>query len=409
MHINQWYVFLDDAADAAVKIRRQLHRWPEIGGKEYRTAEIIEDVLKKLDLKVQRILPTGLVALLESGGKNSAKKTIAIRADMDGLPIIEKVKSPFSSERFGFMHACGHDVNMAVVLGTAMVLNEIKNLINIDVKYIFQPDEENQGGAKKMIEKGVLFSDNGDNQNTEVIFGVHAKPELPAGSIGIKYGKVHAASITFRIDVQGEKSHGAQPHMGTDAITAAAQMITAAQLIVSRELSPMRSGLITFGKIKGGDSRNTLADKVRLDGIIRGENIEICRKLRERLESITCNIAVALGTTVKQEYMEGYPALINHDGMVSHVREAVKAYNDFLEEQGLCETDSTIKIHEIQEHTMTVDDFAYYLEEIPGAYLFIGSSFPDKKTGGLHTSTFEVDERCIKTGIATMVSSILCV
>jgi len=408
MRINEWYDFLEDAADTAVNIRRQLHRWPETGGKEYRTAVIVENELKKLDLKVQRVLPTGLSAALEGGQQNKEKRTIVIRADMDGLPITEKVKIPFSSERFGFMHACGHDVNMAVILGTAIILNKIKKSINISIKYIFQPDEENQGGAKKMIEKGALFSANGGNKKAEAIFGVHVKPELPAGSIGIKYGKVHAASITFKLDVQGKKSHGAEPHMGTDAITAAAQIITAAQLIISRELSPVHSGLITFGKIKGGDSRNTLAEKVRLDGIIRGEDIKTCRMLRERLESIACNIGVALGVTVRQEYVDGYPALVNDDSMVNHVRGAVKEYNDFLKEEGLCGAGSYIKIHEIEEHTMTVDDFSYYLEEIPGAYIFIGSGFQGKNTGGLHTGTFEVDERCIKTGIAAMVSSILC-
>jgi len=227
MRFDEWYPFLDEAAQFAVKIRRELHKWPEIGGRECKTADLIEEELKKMDLIPERVLPTGICARINSSESVKTKKTILLRADIDGLPITEETGLPFSSDRFGYMHACGHDVHTAILLGTALLLNRVKKPIDLNVKLIFQPDEENEGGARQMINQGILYTDDERERKVDMILGLHVMPDLSAGSIGFKYDKVHAASLMFKIKIIGIKSHGAEPHKGIDAITGAVQLISA--------------------------------------------------------------------------------------------------------------------------------------------------------------------------------------
>ncbi|MGI6731061.1 MAG: M20 metallopeptidase family protein [Anaerovoracaceae bacterium] len=369
----------DDIEEWAVVLRRHFHRWPELGNDEYVTSRKVIEELESIGIETSRVLETGVVGILKG---EKPGKVIALRADMDGLPIEETTDLPFTSERRGLMHACGHDVHMAVLLGTARLLAEIKENIHGTIKFIFQPAEETSGGAERMIEKGCL-----DNPKVDCILGIHVKPDLPAGTIGIKYGKVHAASDTFKITITGSQSHGAYPDRGVDAILAAAQVINNGQSIISRNISPLNSAVITFGKIHGGAAMNIIADKVTIEGTIRALDMSAREYLRERLWQITNHTAKSLNASAKIEFTDGYHALINDNLVVDLIKEAV-VYGSTVD-----------KVIELQNPSMGVEDFAFFLEKVPGAFFFLGSGYKNKDNPGIHSGNFEVDESCIKTGI----------
>jgi len=416
---------------AAIDIRRELHQFPELGKEEFKTAELIKREFQKFGIeseKPAKNLPTAVCALIKCRAKSDEgidvinsemahnKITIVLRADMDALPIAENNLFSFASKNEGIMHACGHDVHMAVMLGTAMVISNIKYKFNVNIKFIFQPNEEGDGGAEILINHGVLEVNNTKKSTKEkanLILGVHVKPELPAGTIGLRYGKVHAASVMFKIVVSGQKSHGAKPNEGRDAVVAAAYIIVNAQTIISRNMDPIYSGVISFGKINGGEARNVISDNVTLEGILRGEDEQMCLMLKERLQEVVTATAAAMSTKAQIDFKEGYPALVNDDVVVNMVRGAVKEYNQvYAHSPNQQEIDmeynaEAVKIREIESYSMTVDDFAYYLQEIPGAYLFLGSGYEGRENPGLHTSNFEVDEKCIQTGITMLTAAIL--
>jgi amidohydrolase len=375
-----------EAGKWAVGLRQDFHRWPELGNEEYRTAERILLELSKLGIETERMLSTGIVGSLE---KKPGKKTVALRADMDALPINEAVILPFSSERKGIMHACGHDVHMAVLLGTARVLSKIKKDINGNVKFIFQPAEETTGGAKRMMQRGCL------EPKTDYILGLHVKPDLPAGTIGIKYGKVHASSDMFHITVKGKNSHGAYPEMGIDSIAAAAQIVTGAQSIVARNISPLNSAVITVGSVHGGTAVNLIAESVVLEGTIR--SLDHCSRefLRERLREMAQWTAKAYGAKAEVKFKKGYPILTN-DNMVVEI----------IKDTAICET-AVEKVVELKDPTMGVEDFAFFLEKVPGAFFFLGSGYKGRENQGIHSGGFEVDEKCIPVGIQMEVMSVL--
>ena len=376
-----------DTVEWAIALRRDFHRWPEIGNEEYKTIERIKFELENLGIVTEQVLETGLIGFLNV---KQNKKVVALRADIDALPMQEEVDLPFSSQRKGYMHSCGHDVHIAVLLGAAKVLNEIKENINGNVKFIFQPAEETTGGAERMIEKGCL-----ESPKVDYILGLHVKPELPAGTIGIKYGKVHASSDMFKITVKGRKSHGANPELGIDAIVAASQIITNVQSIISRNISPLNSAVISFGSIIGGDAKNILADTVVLEGTIRALDTNCREFLKTRLKEVAKYTAKASMATAEVEFIKGYCSLIN-DNMVV----------DVVKDVAICET-TIDRIVELKEPTMTVEDFAFFLEKVPGAFFFLGSGYKGKENQGIHSSNFEVDEKCIKIGILIEVLTVL--
>jgi len=236
-----------------------------------------------------------------------------------------------------------------------MVLSKIKNDINGNVKFIFQPAEETTGGAKRMIKRGCL------GPKTDYILGLHVKPDLPAGTIGIKYGKVHASSDMFQINVKGKNSHGAYPEMGIDSVTAAAQIVTGVQSIIARNISPLNSAVINIGSIHGGTAVNLIADSVILEGTIRA--LDHCSRelLRSRLKEMAQWTAKAYGAKAEVKYKKGYPVLMNDNLVVETVKDVA-----------ICET-ANEKVDEMKEPTMGVEDFSYYLEKVPGAFFFLGS------------------------------------
>ncbi|MDD4583688.1 MAG: M20 family metallopeptidase, partial [Eubacteriales bacterium] len=244
----------------AVNLRREFHSWPEVGNQEYCTTERIKRELDAMGISTKQPLNTGVIGLLGSDRDES----IALRTDIDGLPIQERIRLPFSSERQGFMHACGHDVHTAVLLGTAKVLSEHKDKIKGSVKFIFQPAEETTGGAERMIDAGCL-----KDPKVQSIYGFHVKPEIVAGKIGLKRGRVHASSDMFTIRIQGVASHGAYPDCGVDALVSASQIVANLQVIVSRNISPLDSAVITVGSFHSGTGVNTIADRAILEGTIR--------------------------------------------------------------------------------------------------------------------------------------------
>ena len=362
----------------AVNLRRKFHSWPEVGNQEYRTTEWIKKELDAMSIPTKQPLNTGIIGLLE-GDKD---KTIALRADIDGLPIQERIRLPFSSERQGFMHGCGHDVHIAVLLGTAKVLSEHKDKIKRSIKFIFQPAEETTGGAERMIDAGCL-----KDPKVQSIYGFHVKPEIVAGKIGLKKGRVHACSDQFTIRVQGMASHGAYPDCGVDALVSASQIVTNIQAIVSRNISPLDSAVITIGSFHSGSGVNTIADRAILEGTIRSFDPMTREHLRCRLKDTVEFTAKAAGASAEVEFIKGYDALINHDEGVKEIADKA-GY--------ILGPDSVI---EIESPSMGVEDFAYYLHKVPGAFFFLGSGYPYRENPPLHSDSFQVNEACIQNGI----------
>ena len=397
-----------DAAVRATMLRRELHQWPEPGNEEFRTAGIIERELKDLGLRVERPLPTGLICTIPCGSRTDSikgvpqnvddherhgdiavEKGIALRADMDGLPIEEKVSLSFSSSRKGYMHACGHDVHIAVLLGVARVIEKNRHMLKKDVKLIFQPAEETTGGAERMIAAGCL-----ENPDISSVFGLHIKPELPAGKIGIKYGRVHAASDMFSIRIKGRGSHGAFPEKGVDALLTGCQVVNCLQTAVSRSVPAFEPAVLTVGTFRSGCAANVIAEEAILEGTIRNFDPEIGCALRRRTEDIVRFTALAAGAEGDVTFTKGYPALINDEQATDYLAQVAR---DIIGKENVIR---------LTEPTMSVDDFSYFLQKTKGSFFFLGSGFSDRENPPIHSGNLYVNEKCIETGI--LILSALC-
>ncbi len=368
-----------EAAQIGKEVFEEIHSWPELGNEEFKTATLIGKKLKAMGLGIERPLPTAVVVNIKGEGHDHTNKTVAFRADIDALPMAEEAMVRYRSRRAGLMHACGHDAHTGILIGAAQVLCRMQHLLPCNVRLIFQPDEEGQGGAERLIKTGVL-------KGIDQIFGFHVKPELTAGSVGFQYGTVHGESIMFQGTVKGASAHGARPNLGRDAIYGASEFISMCQSILSRDLEPGKAGVLTFGKIKGGEGQNILADKTEFEGILRGEDPSACQFLCSRMQSIAAGLSQALGIHIELDFQPGYKALINDEQSVNQVRRAAAG-----------------ELIEIKQSSMTVDDFSFYLQHVPGAYFFLGSGFEGKQNSGLHTNTFHLNEECIAVGIETLV------
>lgn len=369
-----------------INLRRKIHMYPELGFEETKTSELIYNYLKDLGLDVKIMAKTGVVGLLKGNGD----KTIAIRADMDALPIQEENDIDYSSKIPGKMHACGHDVHTAALLGAAKILANLKDSLRGNVKFIFQPAEETTGGAQPMIEEGVL-----DDPKVDAIIGLHVDPELEAGEIGLTCGKAYASSDMFDITVKGKSSHGAEPHKSVDSIVIAANIINALQTIVSRNVNPLSPVVITIGSIEGGYARNIIANKVRMSGIIRMMEEDKRDIIVERVVKISKNIAESMGGTVEFKRMEGYPCLINENRMTDLVKISASRI---------------LGANNVKDvpPTMGVEDFAYFLKHAPGCFYKLGCGNKAKGIDKpIHNNMFNVDENCIAIGIAVHVATVL--
>ena len=306
--------------------RRELHQFPEIGLELPQTAKYVSDQLTKMQVKHETgIAKSGIVGLIE-GAMPGKKRTIGIRADMDGLPIQEKTGLPYQSKNKN-MHACGHDGHTAMLLGAAKILNANKDLFSGNVKLIFQPAEEGPGGAKPMIEEGVL-----DNPKVDCMMGLHLNaviPELKSGGIAICEGPVMPSADIFTIKIKGRAGHGGAPHLTVDPIVISAQVITALQTIISRELKPMNAAVISIGKISGGTVFNAIPDEVIMKGTVRAIEKEDQKRIQQRIKEIVEGVTRTMQGDYELQYDFGYPALINEKKITDHVtRSAAKIIGD---------------------------------------------------------------------------------
>lgn len=368
--------------------RRDLHMHPELGFAEHRTAALAAAHLQSLGLEVQTgVAGTGVVGLLRGRGE----RTVALRADMDALPIQETTGAPYASQTPGVMHACGHDGHVAMLLGAATILAGIRQDLPGNVKFIFQPAEESPGGARPMIEAGVL-----DNPRVDAIFGAHLWAELPAGTIGVRYGTMMAAVDQFRILIKGEGGHGAAPHQAVDAVSVAAQAVLSLQTIVSRQIDPLEPVVLTIGTINGGYRHNVIADRVELTGTVRTLSEKARAEMPLRIERTLRGITEASGAGYELAYERVYPETINAaepTRLVARIAAEIAGEERVIEEEA---------------PEMGSEDFSFFLKEVPGTFFMVGIANLEK---GIvhphHHPAFDIDETALVTGTAVEVAAVL--
>lgn len=371
----------DVTAEWLSKTRRKFHSHPEISGQEYETMRRIIEFLEAWGVEyIAPVAQTGVVAIIRG---NRPGKTIGLRADMDALPIQEMNEElSYASKNPGVMHACGHDAHTTILLGVVKLIQALDGDFSGNLKFFFQPDEEDRGGAERMIEEGCL-----EDPHVDAVIGLHVSPDYPPGTAVFKYGKMYASSDMTKLIVRGKSAHGASPERGVDALLIAAQILTAAQSIVSRNVSPLDSVVVTFGKIQGGRVRNQIAEEVVAEGIIRTLDPKTRIEVRERLKKLCENIAEAMGGSAELQMVESYGSLINND-QVTDV--AVKNARTFLGEEGVVICDTA---------QMGTEDFAYFAKTRPSCFFHLGCGFTEKKSFPTHSSCFDVNDACLDVGV----------
>lgn len=373
-----------------IKTRRDIHKHPELGMEEYRTREKVTTLLDEMGISYETgYANTGVVGYIK-GAKPG--KTVALRADMDALPIKETNDVPYRSNVDGKMHACGHDAHTTILLGTARLLQKNKDHLHGTVKLFFQPAEETVGGAKPMIEEGVM-----DNPTVDAVFGLHVAPEIPVGQIGVKYGQMNASSDTLLMTVKGHSGHGAYPHEGKDAIVISSHVVTALQSIVSRNVDPRESAVISIGEIHGGKQKNIIADEVNMVGTLRTFTDDVRKLTLERIEDLLNYTTKALGGSYHFELgTDGYTSLINNDAMVDLVKQTGEKMV------------GAEKVRTIDQASMGVEDFAYFSKAAPSAFFRLGCRNEEKGiTHGAHTGAFDIDEDCLSIGVAMQTQNVI--
>jgi amidohydrolase len=383
---------IDRIKDEIIEIRRFLHMNPELSNREFETSKLVASKLESLGLEVRTgIAKTGVKAVLRGTRAGAA---VGVRADMDALPIQEATSLPFESLNPGIMHACGHDIHTSVVLGTAMVLSALRDTIRGSVTFIFQPAEEGpplgeEGGADLMVREGVL-----EDPSVGTIFGFHVWPET-LGEVFLAPGNVTASSDRFRISIKGKSAHGARPHEGIDAVTVAAEVVSAFQTIVSRSTDPTDPAVLSVGTINGGSRYNIIADKVVLEGTARALSDANRKKIPERMENILRNITAAHGATYEFEYKNLTPSVYNNPELTAAMAPTLA---------GLLGKD---KVREWKPQ-MIAEDFSAFARKVPGLYIFLGVRDPaETRMAPLHSPSFSPDERIIPLAIRIMSHLVL--
>lgn len=368
-----------------IDIRRHLHAHPELSTQEFKTSDFIAEKLTSFGITVQRgVFNTGIVGIIE--GKNPSKNTIALRADMDALPIIEINEIDYKSVNEGIMHACGHDVHMSSLVGTAKILNELKDEFEGTIKLIFQPAEEKiPGGAKFMIEEGVL-----ENPAPATMFGQHAYPDMEAGKIGIRSGKYMASADEINIIVKGKGGHAAMPYALVDPVVIASNIIISLQQIVSRNAHFNIPTVLSFGRFIADGVYNVIPDTVELKGTFRTFNEDWRAEAHLKIKKMAESIAHAAGGSCEVFIDKGYPFLVNNKDVTE------RAFENAVNYLG---KENVIEI----EPRMTAEDFAYFAQKVPSCFYRLGTSNKSKGiTSGLHTPTFNVDEKSLEVGMGLM-------
>ena len=381
--IDQIKAAADRIYERLVAVRRHLHAHPELSFQEHQTSDYVENALKELGLEVTRMATTGLVVMIE-GGKPGP--VIALRGDMDALPILEKNDVPYCSTNEGVMHACGHDVHTTCLLGAAMILNELKDGLSGSVKLIFQPGEEKlPGGASIMIKEGAL-----ENPRPVSIFGQHVHPELEVGKVGFKAGKYMASCDEVYLTVKGKGGHGALPHKNIDPILIAAETIVAMQQVVSRHSDPMMPTVLSFGRIEGKGATNVIPDTVEIAGTFRTFDEDWRQEAHKWIGQIAEETAKAHGGTCEVRIERGYPFVHNDEALTERARTAAEAYLG---------AENVVDL----EMRATGEDFSYYSQVMPCSFHRLCVRNEAKGIiHPVHSPHFDVDEACLRLGAGLM-------
>lgn len=371
--------------DTVRNMRHHIHAHPELSFQEFETADYVARQLKRIGIPFQEgIAGTGIVAIIE--GQQPQSRCLAIRAELDALPITELNEVPYKSQRSGIMHACGHDVHTAILLGVAEIMYELRDQFRGSLKLIFQPGEEmHPGGGSLMMEAGVL-----DKPKVDAILALHVYPHLPAGMVGFRSGQYMASTDEIHIRIKGKGGHAALPHQTVDPIAIAAETIVALQQIISRRSNPISPSVLSFGKIAGGTVNNVIPDEVELAGTLRTMDEQWRGEAHKLIRNITHNIAEAFGAEALIDIPKGYPSLFNHPALTQQIEAYAKAYlgKDMVRELSL---------------RMTADDFAFYSQTIPGCYFRLGTNTHNKQhTASVHNAHFDIDEQALETGLGLM-------
>ena len=382
--INEIKRLADDRYDEMVQCRRHLHANPEISFQEYQTAAFIKSRLDSMGVPWKAVTETGIVAMIR-GDKNE-NKVIALRADMDALPITEENSVSYASGNAGLMHACGHDVHTTSLLGTAGILQSLKRNFGGTLKLIFQPAEEKlPGGASLMIKEGVL-----NNPAPAGVIGQHVMPFIEQGKIGLRKGKMMASMDEIYVTISGKGGHGAQPHKNIDPVSIASQIIVALQQIVSRSADPTIPSVLSFGKFIGNGSVNVIPDQVYMEGTFRTMDESWRSAAHIKMKKIAEGIAESFGATCEFRIIKGYPFLVNEPRLTAEVTRSAEEY---LGKENVIEAD----------RWMAAEDFAYYSQQTDACFYLFGTGNKEKGfTSSLHTSTFNIDEACLPLSAGLM-------
>lgn len=367
-----------------IEVRHHLHAHPELSYQEFETSKFVQGKLSNWNIPFEIKATTGVVGLIR--GKNPEKRVIALRADMDALPIKEENDISYKSKKDGVMHACGHDVHTTCLLGAAKILNETKNDWEGTVKLIFQPGEEkNPGGASIMIKDGVL-----ENPKPTSIFGLHVHPGLPVGKMSFRGGKVMASADELYITIKGKGGHAAAPHLCIDPILIASHLIISLQQLVSRNNNPHNPTVLSITAFNGGTTTNVIPNEVKLKGTFRAMDEEWRFKAHELIRNLSTHLVNSMGGEIDLLIDIGYPSVYNHEALNEIAKEKAK---DFIGASNV----------EITEKRMGAEDFGYYTQQIPGCFYRLGVMNTAKGiVSGVHTPTFNIDESAIETGMGMM-------
>lgn len=372
-----------------IEIRRHIHQNPELSEMEYETAKYICKKLEEWNIEyIKGIADTGVVAIVSG---NQPGNTVALRGDMDALPIDEKTNLDFASISKGIMHACGHDSHVSILLITARIINLLKDELKGNVKFFFQPAEETIGGSSRMINDGCM-----ENPKVNYVLGLHVDPAYDTGMVGIRYGKMYAASDMIDLNIKGKSAHGAHPNEGIDTIAIAANIINTVQTVISRNVSPLNSAVCTFGMIKGGAVRNQIADNTSLKGIIRTLDQETRLNVREKIRAICESIGEVMGAQIEFNVTESYSPLINNDEVTRVAEMNAK----------LIVGEKNVVLEEYPD--LSCEDFSYFAMIKPACYFHLGCHNPQNGAMvDLHHPQFTIDENCMMLGVKLQVKNVI--
>ena len=372
---------IDEIKEEIIKLRREFHQIPEVSMKEYKTSDKIAAYLESCGIKVAKeIGKTGVVGLLE--GKKQGK-TLAIRSDMDALPIEEKTNLDFSSKHEGTMHACGHDGHISILLGTAKVLSNLKDQIQGNIKFIFQPAEEDLIGAKAMIEDNVM-----EDPEVDEILGLHIWPDIDSGSIGVQSGPVMAAVDRFDIKIIGKGGHGGIPNKAIDPVVMTANLIERIQSIVSREIAPTKAAVITIGELQGGTAYNIIPDNVKVSGTVRTFDSEVRKYIEKRMRHVVKNVIESFGGKYEFSYENKVPPVVNNEALTQKITNRLES---------MLGKEKVIRDFEL---SMGGEDFALFQNRVPGTYMFLGTKNEAKGINNpIHHPEYNIDEDILPLGI----------